>query len=106
MFLSPSVTAQDGDSEGGAPVSIIEAQATGMPIVSTVHADIPEAVVPGESALLSAERDVDGLAENLAQVVAEPGKWEAMVGLTLGIVQLTGIAVLVLLLIVAPALLG
>ena len=78
VFLSPSVTAQDGDSEGGAPVSIIEAQATGMPIVSTFHADIPEAVVPGESALLSAERDVDGLAENLAQVVAEPGKWEAM----------------------------
>jgi colanic acid/amylovoran biosynthesis glycosyltransferase len=78
VFLSPSVTARDGDSEGGAPVSIIEAQATGMPIVSTFHADIPEVVVPGESALLSAERDVDGLAENLAQLVAEPGKWEAM----------------------------
>lgn len=78
IFLSPSVTAKDGDSEGGAPVSIIEAQATGMPIVSTFHADIPEVVVPGVSALLSPERDVDGLAENLARLVAEPGKWEAM----------------------------
>jgi len=78
VFLSPSVTAQDGDSEGGAPVSIIEAQATGMPIVSTIHADIPNVVVPGESALLSPERDVDALAENLARLVAEPDKWEAM----------------------------
>ena len=78
VFLSPSVTAKDGDSEGGAPVSLIEAQATGMPIVSTFHADIPEVVIPGESALLSPERDVDGLAENLARLVAEPRKWEAM----------------------------
>lgn len=78
VFLSPSVTATDGDSEGGAPVSLIEAQATGMPIVSTLHADIPEVVVPGESALLSPERDVDGLEENLARLVTEPAKWEAM----------------------------
>lgn len=78
LFLSPSVMAADGDSEGGAPVSIIEAQATGMPIVSTIHADIPNVVVPGESALLSPERDVDALAENLARLVAEPDKWEAM----------------------------
>jgi len=39
----------------------MEAQATGMPTVSTFHADTPEVVVPGESALLSPERDVDGL---------------------------------------------
>ncbi len=35
IFLSPSRTAADGDSEGGAPVSLIEMAATGMPIVST-----------------------------------------------------------------------
>ncbi len=47
LFLSPSVTAPDGDSEGGAPVSIIEAAATGMPVVSTTHCDIPQAVDDG-----------------------------------------------------------
>jgi colanic acid/amylovoran biosynthesis glycosyltransferase len=78
IFLSPSVTAHDGDSEGGAPVSLIDAQATGMPIVSTFHADIPDVVVSGESALLSPERDIDGLVQNLARLVAEPNKWEAM----------------------------
>lgn len=78
LFLSPSVTARDGDSEGGAPVSIIEAEATGMPILSTLHADIPEVVVDGKSGLLSQERDVDSLAENLERLVAEPDLWEQM----------------------------
>lgn len=78
IFLSPSLTARDGDSEGGAPVAIIEAQATGMPIVSTTHADIPEVVVAGESALLSPERDVDGLANNLERLVTEPKLWKSM----------------------------
>jgi colanic acid/amylovoran/stewartan biosynthesis glycosyltransferase WcaL/AmsK/CpsK len=78
IFLSPSVTARDGDSEGGAPVSIIEAEATGMPVVSSNHADIPEVVVDGESALLSAERDVDGLAKHLERLVIEPSLWEYM----------------------------
>jgi len=78
IFLSPSVTARDGDSEGGAPVSIIEAAATGMPVVASTHADIPEVVVDGESAFLSPERDVDGLAQNLERLVTEPHLWEPM----------------------------
>ena len=41
IFLSPSVHARDGDTEGGVPVSIIEASASGMPILSTNHCDIP-----------------------------------------------------------------
>lgn len=43
-FLLPSVTAPNGDQEG-APVSLAEAQACGIPVISTVHAGIPEAVV-------------------------------------------------------------
>lgn len=78
IFLSPSVTARDGDSEGGAPVSIIEAGATGMPIVASTHADIPEVVVDGESAFLSPERDVDTLAEHLEHLVTQPQLWESM----------------------------
>lgn len=65
VFIHPSVTAADGDSEGGAPTSILEAQAMGLPIISTVHADIPHITVPGKSALLSPERDADALAENI-----------------------------------------
>jgi colanic acid/amylovoran biosynthesis glycosyltransferase len=78
IFLSPSVTARDGDSEGGAPVSIIEAAATGMPIVASTHADIPEVVVDGESAFLSPERNVDVLTRDLERLVTQPHLWEPM----------------------------
>ncbi|MCK5644760.1 MAG: glycosyltransferase, partial [Gammaproteobacteria bacterium] len=59
IFMLPSITAQNGDTEGGAPVAILEAQATGLPVISSYHADIPEVVVDGKSALLAPERDVE-----------------------------------------------
>ena len=78
LFLSPSVTASDGDTEGGCPVSIIEAQALGLPVLATYHADIPEVVVHGETGLLAPERDVPKLVENLAYLVKHPHEWERM----------------------------
>ncbi len=78
LFLSPSVTASDGDSEGGYPVSITEALATGMPVISTYHADISEVVVDGKSGLLSPERDIEALAANLDYLVTHSEVWEDM----------------------------
>ena len=51
IFLSPSRTAANGDTEGGAPVVLLEMAATGMPIVSTRHCDIPEVVIDGKTGL-------------------------------------------------------
>lgn len=65
IFLSPSLTAKDGDTEGGAPVSLIEMAASGMPIVSTTHCDIPEIVLHGLTGLLASERDVSALHNHL-----------------------------------------
>lgn len=78
VFLSPSVTASDGDTEGGAPVSLIEMSASGMMIVSTTHCDIPGVVLDGRTGFLAPERDVDALVALLRRVVAEPGAWRAM----------------------------
>jgi colanic acid/amylovoran biosynthesis glycosyltransferase len=78
LFVSPSVVAADGDTEGGAPVTLIEAQATGLPILATTHADIPEVTVPGRSAHLVAERDADALEERLAWLVDHPEAWAEM----------------------------
>ena len=78
IFLQPSVRAGDGDAEGGAPVTLTELSASGMPIVATRHCDIPAVVLDGKSGLLAEERDVDGLAEKLAAVIASPGTWGAM----------------------------
>jgi colanic acid/amylovoran biosynthesis glycosyltransferase len=77
VFLSPSVTASDGDTEGGAPVAILEMAATGMPVVSTRHADIPEVLPEAKGGLLADERDAEGLAGLLQLLAAHPGDWEA-----------------------------
>jgi len=69
VLLYPSVTASDGDTEGGAPVGLIEAMASGLPVVSSWHADIPEVVPDGLCGLLARERDVAGLAEGLEAIL-------------------------------------
>jgi len=64
-FIHPSLRTDQMDSEGGAPVVLLDAQATGMPVLSTEHADIPSVVQHGVTGLLSAERDVGALAKSI-----------------------------------------
>jgi colanic acid/amylovoran biosynthesis glycosyltransferase len=78
IVIQPSVTAKNGDSEGGAPTIILEAQACGIPIVSTNHADIPYITCPDKSALLSDERDIEGLVHNLNYLFDNPNSWSKM----------------------------
>ena len=78
ILIQPSVTAKDGNSEGGAPTIILEAQACGVPVISTTHADIPYITCPNESALLSPERDVDSLAHNIRQLFDNSEAWSRM----------------------------
>jgi colanic acid/amylovoran/stewartan biosynthesis glycosyltransferase WcaL/AmsK/CpsK len=79
VYLHPSQTAADGDTEGGAPVSIIEMAASGMPIVGTKHCDIPEVVPPGVAGLLSPEGDAEGIARHLLWLYRNPHLWPEMV---------------------------
>jgi len=78
IFVHPSMTATDGESEGGAPTVILEAQAMGMPVVSTFHGDIPNIVVNEKSALLSEEGDYEQLAKNIATLFKDQEAWEQM----------------------------
>ena len=71
-FVQHSVVAPDGDSEGN-PVAVMEAQLSGLPVVSTRHAGIPEVVRHGESGWLVAEADVVGMAAGLQRLVEDPG---------------------------------
>jgi len=75
LFLQPSITAKNGDTEGGAPVSIIEMLATGMPVVATTHCDIPEVMGPSMSHLLANEQDVVGLANCIQALLDNPNSW-------------------------------
>jgi len=75
LFVLPSITADDGDQEG-VPVVLMEAQAAGLPVVSTYHSGIPEVVIDGHSGLLTHERDVDALKEKLDYLIKNPQEWE------------------------------
>ncbi len=78
IFLSPSITAQDGDTEGGAPVSLIEMSAIGMMVVGSTHCDIPEVVIDNETGLLAQEGDLDDLVDRLGWAIDNPERWDAM----------------------------
>ena len=65
VFIHPSCYAENRDCEGGAPIVLLDAQATGMPVISTNHCDIPEEVIHNKTGLLSGEKDVDALAESI-----------------------------------------
>lgn len=77
IFLLPSVTASDGDREGQALV-LQEAQAIGLPIISTLHNGIPEGVLDGKSGFLVPERDVDALAKKLEYLIEHQELWPEM----------------------------
>ncbi len=69
IYFQPSCIAKDGDSEGGAPTTIIEAQAMGIPVVSTYHADIPFVTLFKKTAFLEQEHDVVAMAKDLRKLM-------------------------------------
>ena len=74
VFIHPSCYASDRDCEGGAPVILLEAQATGMPVISTTHCDIPNIVKDDETGILCPEKEVERLAEAIAYFYGLPGE--------------------------------
>jgi colanic acid/amylovoran biosynthesis glycosyltransferase len=77
IFLHPSQTTEGGDQEG-VPNSMLEAMATGLPVVATIHGGIPEAVASGEDGLLVPERDLAGVANALLTLAGNPSLYERL----------------------------
>ena len=77
IFLHPSRITADGNQEG-VPNSMLEAMATGLPVLATHHGGIPEAVRDGISGILVAERDRGALHAAMQRLTTEPGLWHRM----------------------------
>lgn len=71
LFVAPSITAANGDAEGLGMV-FLEAQALQTPVVSFRSGGLVEAVEEEATALLSEEKDVKGLADNIAILLENP----------------------------------
>jgi colanic acid/amylovoran biosynthesis glycosyltransferase len=77
LFLHPSEISPNQDQEG-VPNSVLEAMATGLPVVATRHGGIPEAVDHGRTGFLVAEEDHVGLANAMQLITSSPGLLKEM----------------------------
>jgi colanic acid/amylovoran biosynthesis glycosyltransferase len=77
IFMHPSELPPDSNEEG-VPNSMLEAMATGLPVVATRHGGIPEAVTDGLNGLLASERDIDALTTSLLAIAGDPARWNSM----------------------------
>jgi colanic acid/amylovoran biosynthesis glycosyltransferase len=77
VFLHPSEISPNQDQEG-VPNSVLEAMATGLPVVATRHGGIPEAVDHGRTGFLVAEEDHVGLANAMQLITTSPVLLERM----------------------------
>jgi len=77
LFLHPSQKTKAEDQEG-IPNSMLEAMATGLPVVATLHGGIPEAVTSGHDGLLVAEKSPEELAAALTGLLSDPNELARM----------------------------
>jgi colanic acid/amylovoran biosynthesis glycosyltransferase len=71
VFVQHSVESRTGDCEG-TPLAILEAGASGLPVVSTRHGGIPDVVVEGSTGFLVEERDVPAMAARMVMLAEQP----------------------------------
>ena len=72
IFVQHSITDADSGDEEGLPVAILEAMSHSLPVVSTRHAGIPEAVVDGTTGYLVEEGNTVAMADKLVALAQNP----------------------------------
>jgi colanic acid/amylovoran biosynthesis glycosyltransferase len=77
VFLHPSELAPDANQEG-VPNSMLEAMASGLPVVATHHGGIPEAVEHEGQGLLVPEKQPAALAEAICRLCGDIGLWSRL----------------------------
>jgi colanic acid/amylovoran biosynthesis glycosyltransferase len=70
VLVLPCLVGQDGNRDG-LPVSIVEALACGVPVISTPVTGIPEVVRDGANGLLVPERDAHALADAIERIMLD-----------------------------------
>ncbi|RED92305.1 glycosyltransferase [Marinoscillum furvescens] len=79
VFVQHSLTAPVTGDREGTPVAIMEAMASGLPVVSTDHAGIGELIEDGKTGFLVKEGDYSAMADRIATLLESP-KLSAEIG--------------------------
>jgi len=77
VLCLPSLTAANGDAEGLGMV-LLEAQACGVPVVTSARGGASEGIIDGVTGFSFAENDVEELSERLYAVLADDVRALAM----------------------------
>lgn len=77
IFCLPSVRAANGDAEGFG-LALLEAQAVGLPVVSSAFGGAREGILHGETGYHFEEGDVGTLSDQLGSLLADPEKAAVM----------------------------
>lgn len=77
VYAQHSVTSLKGDQEGF-PVSLAEAAAHALPLVSTIHSGITENIIDGKTGFLVQEHDYEAMAEKIIYLLQNPEIAEQM----------------------------
>lgn len=71
IFVAPSITASDGDKEGFGLV-ILEAMASGLPVVASKSGGITDIIIDGKNGLLCEEKNTIQIAEKINYILENP----------------------------------
>lgn len=72
VFCLPSITADNGNAEG-LPIVVMEAQACGVPVITSARGGATEGIIDGVTGIAFPERNVAALTQALVRVLDEPG---------------------------------
>lgn len=77
IFVQHSITAENGDQESQG-ISLLEAMASGLPVIATDHNGFSETVVHGRTGLLSPEFDTEKMGRHLLDVARDAGMADSL----------------------------
>jgi colanic acid/amylovoran biosynthesis glycosyltransferase len=78
IFVLPSTTASNGDDEGGPALTLVCAQAAGLPVICTPFPGSEITVKNEWSGLLCRENDAESLAERMIHLTDHPELWDRL----------------------------
>lgn len=77
VFVAPSITAKDGDKEG-LPTTIIEAMASGLPVVGSDSGGIKEIIKDGKNGFVVSERATEEIANAINKILVDKNLYNSM----------------------------